>query len=314
MISFQSDFDCSNEYHLERVNDSFPFYEEDIEHQEIDEQCVINNPLSNNILEEVDDLIPKSSFDLNLEPITELENHFTENISNKKTKPITETKPLIQKTDTLKSDSIKDENNPQKLLGKKKGRKQKNGDYTGNALHNKKTKDNIMRKIKTHLIEFFVKLLNSSLKDKTYIFYKIDKEISEKLKRDFNIQLIKTTLRELFLTAKVNARYKKNGDSNRLLVEKIFKEKIEEETMALLRMTYIEMVVLIREKYLQEFLATIERKEVINEDFEEYMNLVKELLFDYENWFENKKGRNRKSKKKKIKNEKGILYWRNLNK
>jgi hypothetical protein len=269
MISFQSDFDTS-----------FQFYKEDNEHQEIYEQCYISNPLSNNILEELDDLLPKNNYDFNLTPITELDNQFTENISNKKTKP------------------TKDENNPQKLLGKKKGRKQKNDETIGNALHTKKNEDNIMRKIKTHFLLFKVKLLNRSLKDKKYRFYKLDKKISEKLKRDFNIQLMKKTLRELFLTMKVNDRYKKNCDDNRLLVEKIFKEKKEKETMKLLEMTYIEMVILIREKYLQEFLETIERKEVINEDFEDYMNLVKKLLFGYENWFESKKGRNRESKNK----------------
>ena len=41
----------------------------------------------------------------------------------------------------------------------------------------------MMRKIKTHLIEFIVKLLNDSLKDKTQKFYKIDKSISENLKK-----------------------------------------------------------------------------------------------------------------------------------
>ena len=289
MISFQSDFDTS-----------FQFYKEDNEHQEIYEQCYISNPLSNNILEELDDLLPKNNYDFNLTPITELDNQFTENISNKKTKPTTETKPIIQKKDTLTPDSVKDENNPQKLLGKKKkkGRKQKNDETIGNALHTKKNEDNIMRKIKTHFLLFKVKLLNRSLKDKKYRFYKLDKKISEKLKRDFNIQLMKKTLRELFLTTKVNDRYKKNCDDNRLLVEKIFKEKKEKETMKLLEMTYIEMVILIREKYLQEFLETIERKEVINEDFEDYMNLVKKLLFGYENWFESKKGRNRESKNK----------------
>ena len=298
MISFDSDFGCSNEDHLERVNTSFQFYKEDNEHQEIYEQCYISNPLSNNILEELDDLLPKNNYDFNLTPITELDNQFTENISNKKTKPTTETKPIIQKKDTLTPDSVKDENNPQKLLGKKKGRKQKNDETIGNALHTKKNEDNIMRKIKTHFLLFKVKLLNRSLKDKTNRFYKLDKKISEKLKRDFNIQLMKKTLRELFLTMKVNDRYKKNCDDNRLLVEKIFKEKKEKETMKLLEMTYIEMVILIREKYLQEFLETIERKEVINEDFEDYMNLVKKLLFGYENWFESKKGRNRESKNK----------------
>ena len=52
MISFQSDFDTS-----------FRFCEEDNEHQEIYEQCYISNPLSNNILEELDDLLPKNNYD-----------------------------------------------------------------------------------------------------------------------------------------------------------------------------------------------------------------------------------------------------------
>ena len=299
MISFQSDLDGSNENHLEKAFDSFQFYEEDNDHQEMDDQCENNNPLSNNIFEENEDLYPRNSFGFNFEPNTELVNQFTENCSNKKTKPTTDTKPIIQKNDTLAPNSNKEtKTNPQNLLVKKRGRKQKDGDSTEKALHTKKNEDNIMRKIKTHLLEFLIKLLNDSLIDKTYMFYKIDKEISEKLKRDFNIQLMEKTLREIFLTTKVNARYKKNCDTNKLLIEKIFQEEIEEETMKFLKMKFIEMINLIREKYLNEFLETIERKETINEEIGEYMNLVKELLFGYEDWFENKKGRNRESKDK----------------
>lgn len=299
MISFQSDLDGSNENHLEKAFDSFQFYEENNDHQGMDDQCENNNPLSNNIFEENEDLYPRNSFGFNFEPNTELVNQFTENCSNKKTKPTTDTKPIIQKNDTLAPNSNKEtKTNPPNLLVKKRGRKQKNGDSTEKALHTKKNEDNIMRKIKTHLLEFLIKLLNDSLIDKTYMFYKIDKEISEKLKRDFNIQLMEKTLREIFLTTKVNARYKKNCDTNKLLIEKIFQEEIEEETMKFLKMKFIEMINLIREKYLDEFLETIERKETINEEIGEYMNLVKELLFGYEDWFENKKGRNRESKDK----------------
>lgn len=299
MISFQSDLDGSNENHLEKAFDSFQFYEEDNDHQEMDDQCENNNPLSNNIFEENEDFFPRNSFGFNFEPNTELVNQFTENSSNKKTKPTTDTKPIIQKNDTLAPNSNKEtKTNLPNLLVKKRGRKQKNGDSTEKALHTKKNEDNIMRKIKTHLLEFLIKLLNDSLIDKTYMFYKIDKEISEKLKRDFNIQLMEKTLREIFLTTKVNARYKKNCDTNKLLIEKIFQEEIEEETMKFLKMKFIEMINLIREKYLNEFLETIERKETINEEIGEYMNLVKELLFGYEDWFKNKKGRNRESKDK----------------
>lgn len=179
MISFDSDFGCSDEDHLERVNTSFRFCEEDNEHQEIYEQCYISNPLSNNILEELDDLLPKNNYDFNLTPITELDNQFTENISNKKTKPTTGTKPIIQKKDTLTPDSVKDEkNNSQKLLRKKKGRKQKNDDTTGNALHTKKNEDNVVRKIKAHISLFKVKLLNRSLKDKKIGFIKLIKKFT----------------------------------------------------------------------------------------------------------------------------------------
>ena len=80
MISFQSDLDGSNENHLEKAFDSFQFYEEDNDHQEMDDQCENNNPLSNNIFEENEDFFPRNSFGFNFEPNTELVNQFTENI------------------------------------------------------------------------------------------------------------------------------------------------------------------------------------------------------------------------------------------
>ena len=75
------------------------------------------------------------------------------------------------------------------FIGKRRGRKQKKNNNNDNMQdsHNKNYKDNIMRKIKTNLMDYILKNLNESLKNKKFSFYRLDKLISENLRRDFNI-------------------------------------------------------------------------------------------------------------------------------
>lgn len=72
-------------------------------------------------------------------------------------------------------------------------------------------------------MDFIVKLLNDSLINKTQLFYKIDKTISENLKRDLNMELMQKTLFDLFSNSKTNGRYK--NYSNEILIKKIFEEE-----------------------------------------------------------------------------------------
>ena len=228
-------------------------------------------------------------------------------IDNKKTKPTTMTNPVKEKkeekTEIIVPNLIQEENEIKlkELLNKKKGRKSKEDNSKSNehSVHTKKKEDNIMRKIKVKLIEFCVKFLNDSLKDKTEIFYKIDKSISENLKRDFNLKLMEQTLLYIFSTSGINGRYKNH--SNVALIQKILLEGKEEETIKLLNKKYIEMVYMIQENHLDEFLRTIERKEINMEksSVDEYMNSLKKVFMEYENWFKDKKGRNRDSSSKK---------------
>ena len=223
---------------------------------------------------------------------------------NKKTKPATLTNPLIEKKE--ESNEIKVPNlidnkisiKPEKLLSKKRGRKNKEVSLTSNDqfAHTKKKEDNIMRKIKTHLMDFIVKLLNDSLINKTQLFYKIDKTISENLKRDLNMELMQKTLFDLFSNSKTNGRYK--NYSNEILIKKIVEEKIEVETLRLLRKKFIEIKNEIQENYLEEYLGTIEKKEsnMDNSSVDEYMETLRKIFLGYEDWFKNKKGRNRESK------------------
>ena len=153
-----------------------------------------------------------------------------------------------------------------------------------------------MKKIRTHLIEFIVKLLNDSLIDKSYIFHKIDKFVIENLKRDYNLKLNKRTLLDLFLNEKINRRYKRF--SNEYLIKKLLEEQKEEATLNLLKLEFIGVINMIKNDYLDEFLKTIEQKEIIikNTSLDEYMKSVREMFLGYEDWFKNKRGRNREKK------------------
>ena len=224
-------------------------------------------------------------------------------IDNRKTKVTTKTnivtKKQEEKNEIIIPNLIQEEKKAksQDLLKKKKGRKNKEDNLKSDddTAHTKKKEDNIMRKIKTHLIEFIVKLLNDSLKDKTKKFYKIDKLISENLKRDFNLALLQRTLEDIFLNTDINGRYK--NYSNEALIKKIKEENIEEKTIELLSLKFIEVIYKIQDEYLEEYLESIKSKEINieNSSVNEYMESLKKIFFGYEAWFKNKKGRNRES-------------------
>ena len=222
-----------------------------------------------------------------------------DNLSNKITNPITSTNQKMQifnLEDNSCKNSIRFESF--RLIDKKQGRKIK--DFHLNqrkTAHNKYSKDNMMRKIKTNSLDYITKLLNKSLKDKTKKFYKINKKVAENLKIDFNIKLMKQPLHDLFLNEKISNKYsKKNNNNNVLLIKKIFDENIELETIRILNMKYIDIIREITEKYLDDFLDIIKKKEkkndIINNDENEYLKLLEKMLLGYEDYFKNKKGRN----------------------
>ena len=250
-----------------------------------------------------EDIYFQSDYGRNQSENNQLEN--LKEIDNKKTKPTTITSPVKkikeEKNQFLKDKIVKVEikSNPKEILNKKRGRKNKGIDNQRDSeeeVHSKEKEDNKMKKIRTHLIEFIVKKLNDSLIDKSYKFYKIDKLVIESLKIDLNLKLNQRTLLDIFLNEKINGRYKRF--SNKYLVKKLVEEKKEEETLNLLKLKFIEMINIIKNNYLDEFFNTIEQKEIIigNTNLDEYMKSLKEIFLGYENWFKNKRGRNRESK------------------
>ena len=205
---------------------------------------------------------------------------------------IPETHDIKKEKIGIKSKKIINENT--------KGRKKKEINYNGDAPHNKCKEDNIIRKIKTFIFQHILKLLNGSLKDKHYKFYRLNKHLNEEIKKDFNENLLGRTIYDIYknpyLHLKGKTTYKDKLNSK--LIDRIYEDKIETETINILEKTFNKILDDIREIYLDNFLEEIRKKEVKNGniDAESYIILVKDVLSDYENWFLKKKGRNTKNK------------------
>ena len=216
--------------------------------------------------------------------------------TNKSTKQSTKTFKIEHNNDCLNSDM-------QLALAIKRGRKKKMISKLIKSGHNKNNEDNIMRKIKTHLFEYIVNQLNLSLSDKRKKFYKIDKSLSENLKKDFNMELMEKRIFDIFMNTKISKKYKRISDKfyNAKLINTILAENIEKETIKLLSMKIIDMINFIIENQLEEFLSIIENKEkgIDESNNEEYMSLLRKVLINYENWFSIKRGRVRLKKDNK---------------
>ena len=227
---------------------------------------------------------------------------------NRKTRPTTLTNSVKVLEKKLSDFSYPIKNSktkifkPLKLLNKKRGRKNYNIELKKGKEHDKFSEDNIMKKIKTHLMDHIVNSLNESLKDKTYEFYKIDSQIAENLKKDFNLKLMENSIGDIFMNNKLSNKYrkKKKTYSNSFLINKIYEEKVEIKTIEILKMKYIDIINEIKKNCLNEFLKKIEEKEQekLNSNVQEYIVSLEKLFLDYENWFKSKKGRVRRKGQK----------------
>ena len=207
-----------------------------------------------------------------------------------------------------------DENNEEELktekkekkIKKKTGRKPKINKNDKKDKHTKFSDDNIMRKIKTKIFARTLKRLNQSIKFYSGIFLQLTPKMNVNLKKDLNMELLNRTIANIFGNTDLNQRDLSKGLHNKNLIEKIYNENKETETIKILSMTFKDVLNEIREKYLDDFLKDIQKKEMDNEKKEEneneeededcsvdkYMNEVKRLLIGYEDWFKNKNGRN----------------------
>ena len=153
--------------------------------------------------------------------------------------------------------------------------------------HNKFSKDNIARKIKSKLFEYILLLLNDSIR-----------------KENKQNKLLKTKLKDIFYLNKVSSKYINYGlDYNKKIIQNIYKYKTQQKTISILEKTFYECLEHFRgSKYYEEldglekdYINTIDKFRE-NGESEKYIDDFKYLVNTFETFFEEKIPR--KSKKK----------------
>ena len=188
-----------------------------------------------------------------------------------------------------------------KLLGRKR-REDK-----GKGVHSKYKPDNQMRKIKSYYIKYITENVNASLSPEHKKFLKITPDVNEDLNTNYNLDLMKKLIKEIYVENPINKRYSKeeiNQDYNKDLVEEIYNKNEETKAIRILNMTYIEYLDFMRKNDLNKFKTELIQKEIQNGESQQeaikYVNGLVMLLMDYEGWFKRKTPRtSRKGKKAK---------------
>ena len=218
-------------------------------------------------------------------------NYFTDQ-ANKKTN--FESKLLTKKRGRDKED--KKENGDKK---NNMGRKEKNAQEKGE--HDKFKEDNIMRKIKSKFMKNLHNSINDSITDKNNQLLKLSPNINEILQREYNLQLMDQTIKYLYETSNISSKYKKKDkNENKNLIQKIYENEgnKEDKVIEILNKTYRESYNLFKDNCLNKVLKEIDEEEKNKDEtperIAEYKEKFKNLFLNYEDWFSNKKGRNRK--------------------
>lgn len=193
---------------------------------------------------------------------------------------------------------LEESKNENKNKGKKLGRKRKNEERE--AFHTKDRDDNQMRKVKTYIMNFILDYLNKSIVYNRKKFLKINKNVNQCLRKDFNMSLMQMTIKDIFVQNKINETYndfKKERNLNQDLIKEIFEKNEDIETIKILNMKYIDLVIIYRTEFLNQFISDLTKKEIRaegkKEKVESYVEQLKYLLLNYEDWFEQKKGKDK---------------------
>jgi hypothetical protein len=198
------------------------------------------------------------------------------------------------------------------------GRKKKNSGEIG--LHNKYSENNRVRKFKVIMKDALLDLINSKIKENINLTLLIDQkefvvdgllnirqnQIVNTNVMD-NLQLLNKTIREIFSDeiAQNFRRYPKNY--NKIVIDKIYEIENEEKITPILDMKFIDCIKYFRKEpnYMDDerffCLKGLETKfenlsiDLTNEgNDEKYINMLFDLIYNFENIFFSKKSRKRR--------------------
>ena len=204
-------------------------------------------------------------------------------------------------------------------VNKKLGRMLKKLKKKFKAPHNKYSEDNIIRRIKARFLEkllHYINFENSKFWEakgnskKIKLLQKIGPEESRKISKAENLRWFSTKLKDLFSSDLSKKCSLYDSDYNRHKINEIYKNNEAVDVINILEKEVIDMYNLYRNNVKIEGFITLEedlkklreKKEKENEEeIELYLSNYKKIALRLDKIFEDKKGRNRKSKKISLK-------------
>lgn len=202
------------------------------------------------------------------------------------------------------------------LITKKKKDNNKENNEIRIIKHNKYSYDNIIKKIKHWFLTYLRISVNNlikkyrSNKDNDYILKKLSYKYAEQLKCNLELELLENPIKNI-LSKDISKQYKCSKKINEKNIQKLLKDEEKNKNSILkviLEMTFRDWidnfingkVIYINGKKIKfvgikKLFKDIKKK---NKNDKKYMSLFKSLLYNYENYFKNKKQRKTRIKKK----------------
>ena len=228
-------------------------------------------------------------------------------------KKIFKAEKILMKNNLNKNNLIeenKNENDKQKIFGRKKL------DSDEKGLHNKKSKDNIVNKIKAYFFNSFIRnLIKEYAINKSIELKKLPtKGFISDLSKKNNEKLFNMKISEILREKPISTKYKTfDKFENKKIINKIYDENIEKNVIKILELTFEELFIIYRiklgdsedKKKLEEIKDKIEgldlldgknlRKDIgyLIEELkkkheEDYIEEVKNVCLGYKEWFNEK--------------------------
>ena len=159
--------------------------------------------------------------------------------------------------------------------------KGRNSKFKFGGKHSKFSSDNIVRKIKSNLFDTLLRYINASIDEEEIydqnlktkkiskpFLLKINQEIIKNTNVELNLDLLSSTLKEIF-SNDVSKKVENHGlDKNKKLIEKIYAENKQKRTINILNMTL--------NQCLEQFRGSKKYKELEGLE-KEFQNVIKDL-------------------------------------
>ena len=199
-------------------------------------------------------------------------------------------------------------------INKKKCGRKKTEELKERA-HNKNCEDNIINKIKTHFFLYLYEIINENVENEKYKIKKLPTKVISNLNVIDNEEMWNNTLSDILKSNKISKKYSTFDEwENKKIVEKIEKNKKEIKVKKLLNLKFNELFAIFRRKLndnqdiQNELIEKIKGLDLLDDNniycdfhnfikkieiFEshEYIENIKDLCLNYENWFKNKVAR-----------------------